>query len=414
MVGLVDVSGKLKAGIAAGIVALLAVPIGGLVLLIAAASAIPSIAVNAAASQEGVKCETVAPTLALTGETLGPLPYNTEQVDSAKTIMSVAKALNFGDEITDELRRRAAAIAIATAMQESSLRNLDHGHLDSVGLFQQRPSMAWGSVGQIMDPVYSTTAFFYGAGTNKGMVYIANWATAPLTVVAQAVQNSAHPTLYADDEPGANALVQLYWEMVEPATNLPAELMLERLPEDKYFVGDVECPPAWGDAGGEGEAQPGAWGGHANGAIPASELAEIPWAPGHYLRKDAIEPLTRLNERYKRDHGGKSLSVSSSYRDLAGQARARENNGCHPYTGPCYAAAGYGRSNHGWALALDFNGFGKMHVFTSPNYAWMRANAPDFGWRHPVYMQPGTAGGPKEPWHWEFWGLPAGTPLPTS
>ena len=55
-------------------------------------------------------------------------------------------------------------IALATAMQESRLRNLgdlgarnDH---DSLGLFQQRPSQGWGTPAQLMDPVYAATAFY--------------------------------------------------------------------------------------------------------------------------------------------------------------------------------------------------------------------------------------------------------------
>ena len=43
-------------------------------------------------------------------------------------------------------------IALATAMQESTLRNLDWGDRDSVGLFQQRPSAGWGTVEQLTDP----------------------------------------------------------------------------------------------------------------------------------------------------------------------------------------------------------------------------------------------------------------------
>ncbi len=47
-------------------------------------------------------------------------------------------------------------MALATAIQESSLRNLDYGDRDSLGLFQQRPSQGWGTVEQIADPYYAT------------------------------------------------------------------------------------------------------------------------------------------------------------------------------------------------------------------------------------------------------------------
>ena len=51
---------------------------------------------------------------------------------------------------------RAATIAIATAIQESKLRNLNYGDRDSLGLFQQRPSQGWGTAEQILDPVHAT------------------------------------------------------------------------------------------------------------------------------------------------------------------------------------------------------------------------------------------------------------------
>ena len=51
-------------------------------------------------------------------------------------------------------------IALATALQESSLRNLTTGDRDSVGLFQQRPSQGWGTVAQILDPVFAANAFY--------------------------------------------------------------------------------------------------------------------------------------------------------------------------------------------------------------------------------------------------------------
>ena len=74
------------------------------------------------------------------------------------------------------LPERGIVVALATALQESSLRNLandqavpeslnypndgtGHDH-DSIGLFQQRPSMGWGTVAQIMDPVYAAGKFY--------------------------------------------------------------------------------------------------------------------------------------------------------------------------------------------------------------------------------------------------------------
>lgn len=55
-------------------------------------------------------------------------------------------AIIAGVSIRRDLAPRAASIALATAYQESGIRNLDYGHADSLGLFQQRPSKGWGTV----------------------------------------------------------------------------------------------------------------------------------------------------------------------------------------------------------------------------------------------------------------------------
>jgi hypothetical protein len=101
-------------------------------------------------------------------------------------------------------------IALATAMQESGLRNLPYGDRDSLGLFQQRPSAGWGTAEQVMDPVYAAQAFFGGPtgpnnGQPPGLLDIDGWADMPLTVAAQAVQLSAFPDAYARWEDQAAA-----------------------------------------------------------------------------------------------------------------------------------------------------------------------------------------------------------------
>jgi hypothetical protein len=115
-----------------------------------------------------------------------------EQAGNAATIAAVA--------VKRRLPARAASIGIATAMQESKLRNLGYGDRDSLGLFQQRPSQGWGTAQQIQDPVYAANAFF------DGLVKIKGFQNLPITVVAQKVQRSAYPTAYADHEPQARIL----------------------------------------------------------------------------------------------------------------------------------------------------------------------------------------------------------------
>ncbi|MBT1171936.1 cobalt transporter [Bifidobacterium sp. MA2] len=112
----------------------------------------------------------------------GNYPLSLTQTRNASFIAAVAVQRGLPDH--------AATVAIATAMQESKLVNLDHGDLDSVGLFQQRPSQGWGTVEQLMDESYATNAFY------DGLVKVADWQTIPVEDAAQAVQRSGYPDLY--------------------------------------------------------------------------------------------------------------------------------------------------------------------------------------------------------------------------
>jgi len=62
---------------------------------------------------------------------------------------------------------------------------------DSVGLFQQRPSQGWGSVGQLMDPGYAATTFL------RSLVQVPGWQREPLWRAAKSVQRDADGTAYA-------------------------------------------------------------------------------------------------------------------------------------------------------------------------------------------------------------------------
>ncbi len=93
-------------------------------------------------------------------------------------------------------------IAVATALAESGLRNLNYGDADSLGLFQQRPSQGWGSPAQILDPTYAVTAFY------DHLLAVPGWYLMPLTQAAQAVQRSGFPDAYAKWQTEATRLVQ--------------------------------------------------------------------------------------------------------------------------------------------------------------------------------------------------------------
>ncbi len=96
---------------------------------------------------------------------------------------------------------QAQVIAVATALQESQLRNLRGGDRDSIGLFQQRPSQGWGTPEQLSDPAYQTQKFYDKLLRTRG------WQTMRVTDAAQAVQVSAYPGAYAKHVPAATRLV---------------------------------------------------------------------------------------------------------------------------------------------------------------------------------------------------------------
>jgi hypothetical protein len=115
-----------------------------------------------------------------------------EQAESAAIIAGMA--------VRRGLPARAATIALATAYQESNLRNLAHGDRDSLGLFQQRPSQGWGTASQVRDPYYATGKFY------DALVKVKNYQKLAVTVAADKVQRSAFPNAYADHEADARIL----------------------------------------------------------------------------------------------------------------------------------------------------------------------------------------------------------------
>lgn len=142
----------------------------------------------------------VATTSTTAGVTSGITLLADDQEKNAATIISVGRNLGVPDY--------GIIIALATAMQESSLRNLSYGHLDSVGLYQQRPSAGWGSVAQLTDPTYAARLFYGGAtnpnrGVTRGLLDVSGWQSMTLTQAAQKVQVSAFPDAYAKWEASA-------------------------------------------------------------------------------------------------------------------------------------------------------------------------------------------------------------------
>lgn len=118
--------------------------------------------------------------------------FTPEQASNAATISAVGTSRGMPE--------RAVTIALATALQESALRNIRYGDRDSLGLFQQRPSQGWGTEAQILDPVFSSGKFY------DHLAKVPGYSRLPLTVAAQRVQRSGFPQAYAKHEPDAALL----------------------------------------------------------------------------------------------------------------------------------------------------------------------------------------------------------------
>lgn len=163
-------------------------------------SASPTASASPSATEESTASEPVPPQ---------PVAGLTQtQMDNAKVIVDVGTRM--------DIPRRGLIVAIATAMQESTLLNYANGGVpesrnyphqavgwdhDSVGLFQQRPSSGWGNVAQLMRPTYAAEAFY------QALLTIPGWQEMSVAWAAQSVQVSAFPDAYAQHVTRATTVV---------------------------------------------------------------------------------------------------------------------------------------------------------------------------------------------------------------
>lgn len=166
----------------------LAFIIGAVLLLVMPCLVTPLLVLGAVSDT----CTPALPDPAVSGRTTAQ--WDSEQLANVRTIITVGAER--------QIPARGWVIAVATAMQESGLRNLAGGDRDSIGLFQQRPSQGWGTPAQLQNPTYAAGKFYDKLATVSG------WQTMPLTEAAQAVQRSAYPDAYAKWETNAILLVQ--------------------------------------------------------------------------------------------------------------------------------------------------------------------------------------------------------------
>lgn len=167
-----SLTGRLLTGAAAGVV----------LLLMLALALLAGLSGQAPQLKSGGNCRLLSASHATGSSSTG---LDAEQLTNARIIVGTAEAL--------DLPQRAAMVGLATALQESALRSLSQAQSDrdSAGIFQQRPSMGWGSLDQVMDPVYAAQVFF------ERLQQVSGWQDMPVTLAAQAVQRSAYANAYA-------------------------------------------------------------------------------------------------------------------------------------------------------------------------------------------------------------------------
>ncbi|MDI3403762.1 hypothetical protein [Streptomyces cavernicola] len=127
----------------------------------------------------------------------GPPPGpGTGEPDLAVSVVvyRVGQELGAGDKVL--------LASFEAALVESGMENLDHGEGDSLGVFQQRPSMGWGTPEQVTNVAYAARQFFTRALT----VDEENPSLTP-GQLAQAVQVSAYPERYDRREAEARELM---------------------------------------------------------------------------------------------------------------------------------------------------------------------------------------------------------------
>ena len=155
-------------------------PLAGLLAAGLLAAVVAIVAVGTGITNPPLGCSPSAGAgFAAARQALPGRPLDSGQIANAWIIYSVGTGIG--------LAPRAEIVAIATAMQESSLENLPFGTGDAVGLFQQRPSQSWGTVAQIMNPVHAARAFY------QRLEQVGDWQSLPVTVAAQDVQHGTTP-----------------------------------------------------------------------------------------------------------------------------------------------------------------------------------------------------------------------------
>ncbi|WP_226359323.1 C40 family peptidase [Pseudonocardia sp. ICBG601] len=209
------------------------------------------------------------------GQTVDGVDWTGEQTENAATI--VARI------VERQLPRRAAVIAVSTAIVESQLRNIAYGDRDSLGLYQQRPSQGWGPPARVLNPVAATDSFL------DRLIALPGWASMAPGTAAQAVQRSAFPDRYAPQEGPAAALVEQLWVGEDNPVPLPPGTDSSVATNTQLASTVYACP----DSGGAGLRTGGA------GVVDATTLPPGFTAPTDPVARTAVGyALAQLGKPY--------------------------------------------------------------------------------------------------------------------
>lgn len=190
--------------------------------------------------------------------------------------------------------------------------------------------------------------------------------------MAQATDGGSAPT-------AVEALTATPVDSTPPAALASASLPLDRSGFAAASRSEERSPLA----GCDGSVRPAG----ANGELDPDDLCTL-WDGAEQLRADAATALAEMNLAY-RARFGRDLCVVDSYRTLAEQHAVKQQKGG--------LAAVPGRSNHGWALAIDLCSTDTQ----GESWDWLVENGSVYGWENPPWAQR-SGSGPFEPWHWEY------------
>ena len=178
----------------------------------------------------------LGPVLCITGSlTVGPIPDSltattadgTQVTLDRQQLTHAATVITTGAGVPG-VGQPGVRVALTAGLTESRLRMLvntgaypesgsfpndgDASDHDSLGIFQMRPQAGWGTVTELMDPVYQSRAFYGGPdGPNypspRGLLDIPGWQQMDPGSAAQAVEVSAYPDRYRNWLPVADAIL---------------------------------------------------------------------------------------------------------------------------------------------------------------------------------------------------------------